>query len=113
MDPFTISWLIGSFIAGAAIGYFWDEIKEWATQVISNILDSINRAIEITSDAMVYLVKQGSRVYERVEIYVRNRMTGETKLRYKEKEIPRSDIPDEVEEQFKQKSKVPVLQYET
>ena len=111
-DP--ISWIIiaATALAGTAVGYFWDEIKEWATQMLGYILDAINTAIEITSDATVYLVKQGSRFYKRVEVYVRNVYTNATTLRYKEEEI--AEVPTEAEEQFRTKgNKLKVLQQAT
>lgn len=65
MDPIT--WgivIVGSFFTGVAVAVFWDEIKEWATRMLGYILDAINAALEVTSDAVVYLVKEGTRVYK-------------------------------------------------
>jgi hypothetical protein len=87
IDPISWAIIIGSFFAGAAVGYFWDEITEWANRMLGYILDSINIAIEVTSDATVYLVKQGARFYKRIEVYVRNRNSGVTTLKYKEEEV--------------------------
>jgi hypothetical protein len=112
IDP--ISWaiiIVGSAVAGAAIGYFWDEIKEWATRMLGYILDSINRAIELTSDATVYLVKQGARFYKRIEVYVRNSYSNLTTLKYKEEEV--AEVPAEIEAQFKTKNKVKIMQEAT
>ncbi|MBC1218737.1 hypothetical protein GNF10_30565 [Nostoc sp. UCD121] len=112
MDPITWAIIIGSALAGVAVGYFWDEIKEWASRMLGHILDAINTAIEITSDATVYLVKQGSRFYKRIEVYVRNVRSNATTLKYKEEEI--AEVPADVEEQFRKKgNRVKVLQEAT
>jgi hypothetical protein len=110
-DPISWAIIIGSALAGGAIGYFWDEIKEWASRMLGYILDSINRAIELTSDATVYLVKQGARFYKRIEVYVRNSYSNLTTLKYKEQEV--SEVPPEVEAQFKSKNKVKIMQEAT
>lgn len=89
-------WAILGGLAGFGLGYFWDEIKAWATRVIKKILDGINYAIEVTSKAIVYLVQEGLRYYKRVEIYVRNIRTGNTRLLSERQEISESEIPDEI-----------------
>lgn len=78
-----IDWIIicaAAFSAGATVGYFWDEITQWATRAIGYILDRINRAIQVTSDAIVYLVKEGRRYYKKVEVYARNIYNESTQL---------------------------------
>ncbi|WP_254172954.1 hypothetical protein [Planktothrix pseudagardhii] len=103
MDPITWAIIIGSFLGGAAIGYFWDEIKAWASKVLGYILDGINYLIEVTSDAVVYLVKQGTRVYKRIEVYVRNIRTGGTRLEYRQEEISPYDLPDDINAELNRK----------
>ncbi|WYM01902.1 MAG: hypothetical protein HEQ19_22690 [Gloeotrichia echinulata CP02] len=114
--PFPIiAWIAVASIAGftAAAGVFWDEIKEWASQMLVYILDGINTAIEVTSDAVVYLVKEGGRVYKQIEVYVRNVYTGITELRYRREEISSSELPDEYNSQLEQKTKLKLMQNPT
>jgi hypothetical protein len=111
IDP--ISWMIIGFLVGGAVGYFWDEIKEWATRVLGYILDAINYALEVTSDAITYLVQEGTRVYKRVEVYVRNVRTGGTRLEYRQEQISSYDIPDDLKAQLDRKQKLKLLQQST
>ncbi|TAG86216.1 MAG: hypothetical protein EAZ09_19595 [Oscillatoriales cyanobacterium] len=105
-DPITWTIIIGSFLGGAAVGYFWDEISAWFTRVIGYILDQINRAIEVTSDAIVYLVKQGKRYYKRVEVFARNIYSKVTRLLSEQEEISQYDIPEDLNNQLEQKLKL-------
>ncbi len=110
IDPFT--WAIIAlyvFDAGLIVAAFWDEIKAWASRMLGYILDAINWAIEVTSDAVVYLVKKGTRVYKRVEVYVRNIYSRATRLNYREEETPRPDVPDDINEQLDEKMKVKLM----
>jgi hypothetical protein len=111
IEPITWVIIISSVFAGFTVGYLWDEIKEWASRMLGYILDSINIAIELTSDATVYLVKQGARFYKRIEVYVRNRNSGVTTLKYKEEEV--AEVPAEVEDQFRRNDKIKVMQQTT
>jgi len=110
MDPI---WIILVFIAGAAVGRFWKEIKEWANRALGYILDGINRATEVTSDAIVYLVKEGTRrIYKKMEVWVKDIYTKEIKPKYKEESISRSEVPDEIKAQLDQKEAVKLMQLE-
>lgn len=109
-DPITLTILLGSFLAGAAVGYFWDEIVDWAARVIARIIDTIDYAIEVTSDAIVYIVKEGRRFYQRVEIYARNYKSQRTRLLSEQKEIPAMDIPADIAAQLESKMKIKVAQ---
>ncbi|MFK0729948.1 MAG: hypothetical protein ACIWVG_01940 [Gloeotrichia echinulata HAB0833] len=112
--PFPIiAWIAVAAIAGFTAGVFWDEIKEWASQMLGYILDGINTAIEVTSDAVVYLVQEGPRVYERIEVYVRNVRNGSTRLEYRQKEIPRAEVPNDLNAQLDAKMKVKLMQNPT
>ncbi|NTW21613.1 MAG: hypothetical protein HGA42_19495 [Nostocales cyanobacterium W4_Combined_metabat2_030] len=106
IDPISWTIIIGSFLAGAAVGYFWDEITAWATRVIGYLLDLINRAIEVTSDAIVYLVREGKRYYKKVEILARNIYTKVTSILSEKKEIYQGDIPEELNKQLEYKAKL-------
>jgi len=113
IDPISWAIIIGSFFAGAAVGYFWDEIQEWASQMLGYILDAVNTAIEVTSDAIVYLVKEGSRIYQTMEVFVRNVRTGSTRLESRKQEIPRSKVPDDINAQLEAKMKLKLMQQAT
>lgn len=115
IDPIT--WAIIGFAAGAVtgatVGYFWDEIKEWASRMLGYILDAINYAVEVTSDALVYIVKEGSRIYKEIEVFSRNIYTGATTRHVKREEISPHQVPSDMEEQLKAKSKVKIMQQKT
>ena len=111
IDP--ISWMIIGFVVGLATGYFWDEIKEWAARMLGYILDAIDRAINVISDAVVYLVKEGTRVYKRIEVHVRNIYSRKTELYYKQEEVSRGDIPDDINADLDRKMKIKLLQQST
>ncbi len=111
-----ITWVViigGSFLLGAAVGHFWDHIKAWLTRVTKNLLDSIDKAIQVVSDAMVFLVKKGPRFYKRVEILVRNissEIVGKNKgILYEQKEIPEFDIPEDMKEPLYELGKIQIL----
>ncbi|MBD2184762.1 hypothetical protein H6S82_09380 [Planktothrix sp. FACHB-1355] len=106
IDPITWTIIIGSFLAGATVGYFWDELRAWATRVIGYLLARINRAIEVTSDAIVYLVREGKRYYKKVEMFSRNIYTKVTSLLSDKKEIYQGDIPEDLNKQLEYKSKL-------
>jgi membrane protease subunit (stomatin/prohibitin family) len=99
-----IVWQIVAVVAGAVLGglliTFWDEIKQWAEQVLGYILDAINTAIEVTSDAFVFLIEKGTRYYKRVEVFVRNVHTNMTRSKVEEEEVSEYDLPDKVKEQL-------------
>jgi hypothetical protein len=107
LDP--ISWAIIGFVVGAFAGAFWDEITEWASQVLQLILGAIDLAVTVTSEAVVYLVKRGARVYKTMEVISRNIYSGLTKLNEKSEEISRYDIPDDVNQELDRKMKMKLL----
>ncbi|WP_066380063.1 hypothetical protein [Anabaena sp. CA = ATCC 33047] len=113
MDPITWVIVIGSFVAGAFVATFWEEIKYWATVVLVRILDTIDKILEVTSDAIVYLVKEGNRVYQRMEVYVRNVRNGSTRLEYRQKEIARADVPADINAQLDKKMQLKLMQQGT
>ena len=100
--------VVGSVLAGAAAGatvaVFWDEIKAWASRALGYILDAINWALEVTSDAITSLMRRGTRYYVRTEVYARNISSGNYRNVYKEKEVPGVDVPDEFKQQIKNKT---------
>jgi len=97
---------ITSFFAGVAVAAFWDDIKAWASRMLGYILDAVNGAIEVTSDAITSLVKVGDRYYKSVEVWVRNIRSNKTERRFKKEEVPPAAIPAEIEEQLKQKKEI-------
>ena len=113
IDPITWTIIGLSFFGGAAVGYFWDDITAWFTRVIESLLDLINRAVEVTSDAIVYLVREGQRYYKLVEVYVMNVRTDEVRIESRKEEISKDQVPQEQDEQLKRKQKLKLMQYET
>ncbi|WP_054469983.1 hypothetical protein [Planktothricoides sp. SR001] len=107
---FVIDWVIvgASFLVGAVTGvtiaYFWDEIKAWANRVVGYILDAVNHAIEVISDIIVSLIKEGNKYYREAKAYVMNAYTGEVRIEGRRQQIDQSQIPDEYLEDLKRKA---------
>lgn len=112
IDPIslTLMFLFGA-ATGATVTIFWDELKAWAVRAIGYIIDAINLAIEVTSDAYVYLVREGTRYYKRAEVFVRNIRTGGTRTEYRREEVSPYDIPDEARAELDRKQKLLAAQY--
>jgi hypothetical protein len=112
IDPISLTLI---FFLGAAAGgtaaSFWKEIKAWAVRAIGYIIDTIDWAVEVTSDAYVYVVKEGTRIYKRSEVFVRNVITGGTRTEHRREEVSRYDLPDEVTAKLDRKEKQLVAQY--
>ena len=115
IDPITWTIIGLSFFGGGAVGYFWDEITAWANRVVRYIIDTVNHAIEVTSDAIVYLVREGQRYYKLVEVYVMNVRTDEVRIESRKGEILKNQVPQEQDEELKRKAsqKLKLMQYET
>ncbi|GBL10088.1 hypothetical protein MSj_01571 [Microcystis aeruginosa Sj] len=109
-DP--ISWAIIGFIVGGLTVAFWDEIVEWADRTFARILNSINKAINVVSDRVVYLVTGRSGVYEKkLAVYTQNINTGQYGQNIVSEIITdTSKIPDDVLAQLKKQREVRVLQ---
>ncbi|HIK09928.1 MAG TPA: hypothetical protein IGS52_06630 [Oscillatoriaceae cyanobacterium M33_DOE_052] len=102
-----------SFGTGMLVGYFWDDIIAWANRVVGAILDAINYAIEVTSDAVVKLVKEGSRYYKEAEVYVMNIRTGKLRIESRRQEVNENQIPEEYLNQLRRKAALQLLQRPT
>lgn len=107
LDPF--SWAIIGFVVGALTANFWDEITEWASRALEVILRAIDITVTVTSDAVVYLVKQGTRIYKKVEVTARNIYTKVTQNHTKTEEVSPYDVPDEINDQLDRKEKIKLL----
>lgn len=108
-----ILWAVAAGIAGFAVGYFWDEIKAWATQAVRAILNGINWAVEVTSDALTYLVRQGTRIYKKVEVYVKNVASGGIRREYRQELIPETEIPGDILSQLNAKGQLLMMRTST
>ncbi|MDJ0516471.1 MAG: hypothetical protein QNJ74_09525 [Trichodesmium sp. MO_231.B1] len=105
--------LLGAAVGGT-VGYFWDEIKAWANRVIGYIIDAVNYAIEVTSDAIVSLVKEGQRYYKQAEVYVMDVYTGKTRIESRQELINnKSDIPQEILEKLQHKAQYKLMERPT
>ena len=115
IDPIT--WAIIGFAAGAftgaTVGYFWDEIKEWASRMLGYILDAINYAVEVASDALVYIVKEGTRIYKEIEVFSRNIYTGATTRHVKREEIPPNQVPSDMNKQLEERMRLELMRRKT
>ncbi|MCT7948180.1 hypothetical protein NG798_00040 [Ancylothrix sp. C2] len=117
-DP--ISWIIIfaiGFGGGSAINYDWnrimEDIKAWANRVVGDILDTINKALEVASDAIVYLLKEKNRYYKQVEVYVMNINTNNVKIVIEKEIIEYSEIPEEIRQELEQKMKIKLMKMKT
>jgi uncharacterized protein YdeI (YjbR/CyaY-like superfamily) len=113
IDPITWVIIIGSFLARSTVGYFWDEIREWASRMLGYILDAINDAIEVRSDAVVYLVKEKTLIYRQIEVLSRHIYTGATTRHVKREEITRDQIPSDLNNQLDEKMRLKLMQQQT
>ncbi|MEM1173037.1 MAG: hypothetical protein AAGJ08_29225 [Cyanobacteria bacterium P01_H01_bin.35] len=114
MEPIT--WVVvigGTFLLGAAVGHFWDDIKAWLTRVTKHLLDRIDRTIEVVSNTMVYVVKEGKRYYKRFEIFARNTLTRIIRGLYQQEEVSIIDIPEDIITQLDSQEKLLILQRAT
>ena len=103
--------MIVAFFAGVTVNRFWKQIKEWADLALGYILNGINKAVEVTSDAFVYLVKEGTRlVVKRMIVGVQNIYTNENRSEKREEEISRSELPDEIKAQLEQRAQMKLMQ---
>lgn len=111
--------VIVPFIAGAIVGglviAFWDEIKEWAQNLLGYVISAMNTALEVISDAYIYIVKQSTHYYKRFEVYKRNLQTNKYESHIEQKEISESEVPDEIKEQLEMrgKDKIKIMQRAT
>ncbi len=107
IDPITwiiICTIVVVEVGIAAVARFWDEIKAWATKVVGYILDAVNSAIEVATPAITELVKVGTRIYKRVEIYVKNIFTGDIIRKFREEEVSPYEVPPELLAQLDQEA---------
>jgi hypothetical protein len=92
-----IVWVLVGVAAGAVIGaavtYFWDEIKAWANQAMNKILDGLNLAILLISEGIVYFVEEGGILYKLLKVYIQNVHTRQTEVITTRQPISRDQIP--------------------
>jgi hypothetical protein len=113
------AWVIVGFLVGVAVGhYFWTRIEEWANRVLGSILDDINTAFQVASNALVSLVKEGTSGFvRRMVVYIRDirdAVNNNTRVRYAEERISSSQIPAEFRDQLDEReNELPLLQLQT
>ncbi|MGB6301367.1 MAG: hypothetical protein WBF90_35020 [Rivularia sp. (in: cyanobacteria)] len=114
-----IMWIVLPFITGAVVGgfviHFWDKIKQWAENLLGYVIAGIDTALEVISDALIYIVKQGARYYKRFQVYKQNIKTKRMESYIEQKEILSDDIPDELKEQLDERvdNKLKIMQHTT
>jgi hypothetical protein len=115
IDPITWVIIAGSFAVGALTGAvvvtFWDEIKEWASRMLGYILDGINETLEVTSDALVYLVLEGSRLYKEIEVFSQNIYDNTTKRNTRREQVTPDKVPLGFQEQLAEKKRIQLMQH--
>lgn len=105
MPALVFAFLFGA-LAGATVAYFWDDIKEWASNAIRSILRRINQALNAVSDAIIYLSKQAGRIYKKIAFYSREIYSGVMRKHERAEEISSYDIPEEMLEQLNTRTEV-------
>lgn len=106
-DP--ISWTIIGTIVGLFAVSFMDEIREWATRALEKIRNAIDRSVEVTSDAIVSIVKEGYRYYKKIKVYVMNIRTDVTKTITTTQES--SNPPEEIKTKLAKEKEEKLLRY--
>ncbi len=109
-----IIWLaVGAIIGAAAYAAFREKIQEWATRVVGFLLDTINAFVEVTSNALVYLIREGNKYYTEARLFVKNTSNNTNRMESKRQEIKESDIPQEQLAIMKKKEEDLLLQQKT
>ncbi len=113
-----ITWIIVAAVAGLILGTaFAERIREWAINVAANIFEAIDKLatdknIQIVSDGIVSIIKQGTTYYKQMKVYVKERRKKflgviPQKDEYSVKEVTRkidpSEIPQDIKEDMKRK----------
>ncbi len=112
--PFPIiGWIILGFITGAAVSHFWKEIQQWATLTLSRLLDGLNKAIEVTSKAVVYLIKQGAYIYKMVQVHSQNIQNNQITKYQPMEVVPPQEVPDDIMKELNQKTQLRVMEQAT
>jgi hypothetical protein len=112
-DP--ISWaVIALYAIDAAliVGSFWEEIKKWFDRILGYIIDGLIKEIESATKATAFLVYKGTRFYKKIEVIVRNVVTGKYFKRYQEEEISPYDLDEQTKSQLSANPNLPVYQYQ-
>ncbi|MBF2056189.1 MAG: hypothetical protein IGQ45_02970 [Cyanobacterium sp. T60_A2020_053] len=95
----VIVWWVGSAIGGALVGaaitYFWDSIREWASRMLDYILNGINQAVEVTSQAIVSLIKNGDSIFKLIKVYVMDRNRN-VRVESRRENINKNDVPEDI-----------------
>lgn len=99
--------ILGTVVGGLVVG-FWDTIKQWAENILAFVIAAIRTAIEVISDALIFIVKIGDRYYKKFQAFVKNIETNKYESRIVKEEIPESEIPDEIKEQLQMREQIKV-----
>ncbi len=98
-------------IAGTTIAIFWEELEKWFVGAVGSIIDSINKAIEVTSDAYASLIKEGYHYFKEVRVFSRDTKTGINRSNCRREEVV--NLPPEVQAQLDREQKIHLNQYPT
>ncbi|MDJ0726992.1 MAG: hypothetical protein QNJ38_17970 [Prochloraceae cyanobacterium] len=101
-----IPWIIVAAVAGLILGTaFAERIREWAINVAANIFEAIDKTVQIVSDGIVSIIKQGTTYYKQMKVYVKERKKPKDEYSVKEvtRKIDPSEIPQDIKEDMKRK----------
>jgi hypothetical protein len=105
----NIDWTILINLANS----FGNAIKNWANSVVDKILGRIDKAIEVASDAIVYLIKENNRYYKEVKVYMMNIGSREVRFEIQKEVIQLSEIPEDIRKQLEERCELKLMQMKT
>jgi len=77
--------------------------------MLGYILDAIDWALEIASDAITYIGTELGRVYRKIKVWTKNRRTGKIVVRSETEPVNRNDVPAEILRQLDSRSETEVM----
>jgi acylphosphatase/transcriptional regulator with XRE-family HTH domain len=105
--PYAMTWLIVGLVDNAVT--FWNSIKEWATHIARSLLNGIDWLVEVLSDGIVSLIKEGSKYYKEIVFYSLNIMTRDISRRMFKEEIKKYEIPQNIREKINNDKEIRML----
>jgi hypothetical protein len=92
---------------------FGNAIKDWANSVVDKILGRIDKVIDVASDAIVYLIKEGDSYYKEIKVFIMNIGSLQVRCEYKKEIIQYSDIPEDIRKQLEERRELKLMQMKT
>ena len=113
----VLIWIVTAAFAGAALGYFWEDvIKPWAIKAAGRILDSINSILLNFSDGLLYLLKKGEKYIVELRVYLKDNRSGDRFVETERRKVSDDEfnqLPAYIRSQVEQKKEVQIEQVQT